>query len=261
MKKIKARNEREEKIYTKKLFLWAVISGLVSAALGIGVLVYYFVPRDKDTYILTIPPYSAIESGNGTAEIKVKREWVYSSEIPRGEIISQEPYAGARRKLKRGDSIELTVLISLGEKTERVPELSGVGAASAAAALRGLRARVRSVAIYGEGEDGAVLYTSPPADSEIKAGDTVTIFVSRHRVEQPIKVPSFCGLELAEAYRYALSLGLYIADGDTIFLNATVKEQSIPEGAFVRQGSYISFRVEYREENERGWPPKAFGAE
>lgn len=258
MKKQKIRNEKEERRYTGKLFLWAVISALLCAVLGVLVLVYYFVPKDSDTYILTVPSYVGLSDGEieDCSEINVKREWIYSSDAPKGEIISQTPNAGARRKLPHGEKYEVTVFISLGEQTEKVPDLCGVGENSAAAALRGLRARVRSVAIYGDGEDGRVLYTVPGPDSEIKAGDSVTMFVSRRRTDDPITVPDFCGLELAEAYRLALALGLYISDEEVVFLNSVVCEQSIPEGAVVRRGSYISFKSAYIDSGEREWPPR-----
>jgi len=258
MKNKKIRDEKEERRYTGRLFLWAVISALVCAALGVFVLVYYFVPRDNDTYILTVPSFVGRADGEieGDSAIEIKREWIYSGDTPKGEVISQTPYAGARRKLRIGEKYAVTVFISLGEQLGRVPDLRGVGENSAAAALRGLRARVRSVAIYGDGEDGRVLYTVPQPDSEIRAGDTVTMFVSRRRVEEPITVPDFCGLELAEAYRLALALGLYITDEEVVFLNSVVYEQSIPEGAVVKRGSYISFKtVETDEGGEREWPP------
>ncbi len=260
MKIKKTRSEKEEKRYTRRLFLWAVIAGLVCAGLLVATLVYFFVPRDSDTYILDIPTFVGKAEGEigRYSGIEIEKEWVYSTDVPKGRVISQTPYGGARRKLKSGDSYDVKIFISLGEKTERIPDLSGVGANSAAAALRGLHARVRSVAIYGDGEDGRVLYTSPRANSEIRAGDTVTMFISRQRVDKPVRVPDFCGLELAEAYRMALMSGLYIAESDTVLFDSIVQRQSIPAGSIVKRGSYISFiSDEATEENEREWPPIA----
>ncbi len=255
------KDEQAERTRTKRLFLWMIISGLVCAAIAVSVFVYFFVPRDKDINTVTIPSFLTmsekdIRSYDG---ISVKREWIYSSEVDEGKVISQKPYAGARRKVKAGRICEVTVFISLGEKTETVPQLCGVEEMSAAAALRSLGARVRRVAIYGDGEEGRVLYTSPRSGSKLKEGDTVTIFVSKSRAEEPITVPDLCGLELAEAYRRALELGLCISDGEVLFLNSVVTEQSIPQGARVKKGSYISFRTEEISDDDREWPP--FNAE
>ena len=129
---------------------------------------------------------------------------------------------------------------------------------SAAAALRAIHANIRSVPIYGGGEDGVVLYTSPSANSEIRAGDTVTMFVARQRVEGSIRVPDFIGMGLSEAYRVALSMGLFVDGDESSVLSDIVTRQSIPDGSMVRRGSYISFATsEAIEEKEREWPPVA----
>ena len=256
MRSRRKRTEGEEKRYTRRLLLWAMGTGLLCAGLLVGVLFYFFAPRDNGVYILTVPSFvGKDESDVGRySDLDIEREWIYSSSTPKGRVISQTPYGGARRKLREGEKYEVKIFVSLGDKTEKVPDLSGVSANSAAAALRALHAKVLSVAIYGEGEDGRVLYTSPPADSEIKAGDTVTMFVSRRRTEGSVEVPDLCGLELAEAYRRSFALGLLVAQSDTANLSAIVVRQSIPAGSRVRRGSYISFMIE-EEEKEREWPP------
>ena len=259
MGKQKVTDKNAEKRRTKRLFLWMIITALVCVLLFCGVFLYFFVPRDNDTFIFTVPTFvglneRSIKSGSGA---DIEREWIYSSDVERGVVISQTPYANARRKIKNGELCKVTIYVSLGEKTERLPDLSGVDELSAAAALRSMGARVRCVPIYGEDSDGCVLYTNPTVGQEIKEGDSVTVFVSRKRQSMPIKVPDFCGLELAEAYRRALSLGLCISDEDVVFLNAKVVEQSIPAGAKVKVGSYISFRVEFGDETERELPPEA----
>ncbi len=262
MKKRKILTESEEKRKTKRMFLWMIISGLVCAMLGVGVLMYFFAPRDNDTFIVTVPTFvgrndSDIELSDG---FEIEREWIYSNEVDKGVVISQEPYGGARRKIKNGQTCRVAIYISLGEKTEKLPELSGIDEVSAANALRSIGVDVRSVAIYTDGEDGCVISTRPSAGTELKVGDKVTIFVSRKREECPITVPNFCGLELGEAVSRALSLGLCVTDVDAELSDATVSAQSIPEGARVRRGSYIRFRVgysEFDEEKEREWPPDA----
>ncbi len=258
----KTTNEQLEKKKTKKLFFIMIITGSICAALGVGVLVYFFVPKDNDTYILTIPTLTGLDERQlGRYQgVSIEREWVYSSEIERGRVISQEPYAGAKRKVRPDGEYKVKIYVSLGEESGELPDLYGVELMSAAVAVRKLGASVRSVAVYDGGEDGKVVSLSPRAGTKIKAGDTVTLFVSRKRADKPVTVPNFVGLELAEAYRRALSIGLYIADEDVIFLNAAVSEQSVPEGAKVKRGSYISFRVAEKE-SEREFPPIIRGYE
>ena len=263
MGKQKVTDKNAEGKRTKRLFLWMIITGLVCVLLFCGVFLYFFMPRDNDTFIFTVPTFVGLnEQSVGTVSgADIEREWIYSSDVERGIVISQTPYANARRKIKNGDNCKITLYVSLGAKTEKLPDLSGVDEISAAAARRTIGARVRSISIYGEGEDGAVLYTSPAADTDVKEGDTVTIFVLRKRTDTPIEVPNMCGITLSEAYRRALSIGLCIADGDADISDKIVTAQSIPAGAKVKTGSYISFKTEGESEtndgetNVRGWPP------
>lgn len=252
MKKHAKNNEYIEKKQIKRLFLWAVIMALVCALTGMAVLAYFFVPRDRDIFILNVPSFVGMTEENigSHTGLVIKREWVYSDDAPRGVVISQKPYAYARRKQHAGEVCEVTVYISLGRRSEEIPDLSGVEYLSAAAALRSLGARVRSVSVYGDGEDGTVIGTSPSFGERISEGQTVTVFVNRRRVDEPVSVPDFCGADASEAVRIALSLGLCVADGE---LDGTVVAQSIPAGAIVKKGSYISFKTEVTR--GRAWPP------
>ncbi len=241
----------------KCLFFLTALSGMLCALLAVSVFVFFFVPRDKDMYILTVPKLVGLDGGNIASypDIDIEREWIYSSDTEKGRVISQEPYAGAQRKLKNGEKYKVTVFISLGEQTEMIPDLSGVGEMNAAAVLRTMGACVKIMPIYGDGADGCVLYTLPSADTEIKRGDTVTVFVSRQRAEEPVTVPELCGIRLSEAYRRALSIGLFVSSEDGEALDSIVVAQSIASGARVKKGSYISFKTEKEEINERQWPP------
>ncbi len=255
------KDEKEERRHTKRLFLYMVISALICCVLGVFVLLYFFAPVDRDTHILTVPGYVGVSEKKirPEAEIALEREWIYSDDVTQGIVISQTPYAGARRKVKDGEKYTVTVYISLGRRQEKIPELSGVEEMSAAASLRSLGVRVRSVPIYSDKGDGLVISTSPLSGSSISCGDTVTMYVSRKRVAAPVCVPDFSGLELKDACRLALEIGLFLAD-DGIYDAPCdiVIYQSIAKGALVRYGSYISFMTEngtLGEDKEREWPP------
>lgn len=256
MKKQKKSREAEKR-EIKKLFLWVVITALITVLLGISVLVYFFVPRDKDVYILTIPRLVGLSELDLVSydRVEIEREWIYSNEVERGEIISQAPYAGAKRKLRGGEKCTVTVYISLGERTQEIPDLLGVDQLSAAAALRSIGAKVKSVAIYGDGEDGVVLKTLPECGSRVREGESVTLFVSRRRQDKPVDIPDFLGMERQEAIRLALSLGLFIGDIEENGTGERISAQSIPEGSRVTVGSYISFKTGEGEAIERPWPP------
>ena len=241
MKKTKNKETRQ----IRSLVVIAVVSFATCAVFGIGMLVYFFAPRNTDAEVLTIPDLvGCVETEIPCGDcIEIEKEWIFSSDAEKGKVISQEPYAGARRKIAKGQTYCVTVFIGLGEKRECVPALSGKDQLSAAAILRSMGARVRTVSVYGNGSDGEVLDTSPMQGVKIKAGDTVTLFVSRKRVDSPVSVPDFVGMDRRDAVTLALSLGLYIGYIDESEDGDLVTSQSIPQGARVLCGSYISFKV------------------
>ena len=257
MKKREKTDKIAEKRQLKRLFLWTVVLAIFCALLAISVLLYFFAPRDYDTYILEVPSLIGLDEGSigEYDKIEINREWIYSDEAQKGIVISQTPCSGAKSKVKNGKTCAVTVYISLGVKSERIPNLLGVEQTMAAASLRSLGAMVRSVAIYGEGEDGIVLGTSPKENCEIREGDTVTLFVSRRRVLSPVTVPNFIGMEQSDAVKIALSVGLFIENVEKIGDGSCVSAQSIPDGALVRYGSYISFRTGEDGLADRDWPP------
>ena len=252
MKKHGKNNEYIEKKQIKKLFIWALIAAMACMLTGMSALAYLFVPRDGDAIIITVPSFVGVSEENIGLHsgLEIKREWVYSDDVQRGVVVSQEPYAYARRKQRAGEACEVTVYISLGERSEEIPDLSGVEYLSAAAALRSIGARVRSVSVYGDGDDGTVIGTSPSFGEKICDGQTVTVFVNRRRVDEPVSIPDFCGMDASDAVRLALSLGLFVSDGE---LDGEIVAQSIPARSKVKKGSYISFKTEAVRERE--WPP------
>lgn len=239
-------------ITNKKLFILALLSLLVPILLGIGTLAFYFAPRDRGIEVIEIPSYIGMHEDDlrDRDGILIKREWVYSSDGERGRVISQTPSPNSKRKREIGESREVTVYIGLGEKVQKIPALKGVDELSAARALREIGARVRSVAIYGDKDDGRVIGTSPTVGQKIKNGDTVTLYVARKRMNDTVVVPNFVGMRVEDAASLALSMGLLLqsdsdADGEIIM-------QSIPSGSRVPSGSYISFKV---DGGLREWPP------
>ncbi len=227
----------------KKYFFAAVISVMITVTLAVSVFVYFFVPKNDGRYTITIPDFvgKSLRGTDRIENIEVVTHWVNSEDVPEGIVISQEPYAAAKRKIREGDRYTVTLTVSLGERCETMPDVISLPYLSAAAALRSLGARVRTVAIYSQGEDGSVNDTEPKAGEALRKGDLVTLYVNRKRVEKSICVPDFCGMTLGEAMRDALSIGLYAASSEDFDGGETVTYQSIRKGSYVKKGSYILF--------------------
>ncbi len=229
----------------KKYFFAAVISVMIAAVLAVAVFVYFFVPKNDGIYTVTIPDFvgKSLSGTDRIENIEVVTNWVNSEDVPEGIVISQEPYASARRKIRDGESCTVVLTVSLGEKRELMPDLIAMPYLSAAAALRSLGARVKTVAIYSDRDDGLVSSTLPVAGTAIRQGDSVVLYVNRKRVDKSICVPDFCGMTLGEAMRYALSKGLYAVSSDDIDGDELVISQSLRKGSYVKKGSYIAFEV------------------
>ena len=184
-------------------------------------------------------------------EFEIKSRGVYS-EAPEGEIISQSPYAGAERKLASGDQCKIELWVSLGKKSNTVPDLRGYHYTSAAGILREMGVTVRVVSVFDiEAEHDTVLKTSPDIGSELHDGDRVTLFIARDRVKGSVTVGNYVGLKREDAIARLLMDGLNLGEiqiASSAKKDGRVTEQSIKEGSLVPYGTEIDLVV--NEENK-----------
>ncbi|HEV2874262.1 MAG TPA: PASTA domain-containing protein, partial [Thermoleophilaceae bacterium] len=97
------------------------------------------------------------------------------SEEPEGEVIAQDPSAGA--ELRRGSTVTITV--STGIEQVVVPDVIGIGAGDAERQLRaeGLVPVRRESEVSEPAEDGRVIDQRPGAGVELEPGREVVIIV------------------------------------------------------------------------------------
>jgi beta-lactam-binding protein with PASTA domain len=117
----------------------------------------------------------------------------YSTKVPKGSVIRQEPTADIL--LKKGDSVSLVA--SLGIHYVNVPtQLVGLTQAEAKTALRAAGLKVGAVVPRNsDAPVGQVLSTDPPSGSKVPQGSAITLFVSNAMV----KVPDVVGKDLTTA--------------------------------------------------------------
>ncbi len=166
---------------------------------------------------------------------KIKIEWVeeYSSRYGEGYVYKQSPAGG--RTVKEGQTITLTV--SLGTKYITLDNYTNMAQDDAAQALKDLGLNIlvvqnvdKSVAV------GAVIRTDPQAGSQVEAGSTVYLYVSRRQVATTTKVPDVAGLTLEDATK--------LLNSSKLTLGAVTEEYSDSVSA----GSIIRQTVEYNTE-------------
>ena len=98
-------------------------------------------------------------------------------DTPEGLVSAQSPDPGIQAD--RGSTVQIT--ISTGPNLVAVPDVTGMEAADARAALEeaGFRPRGMPQDTTDPDEEGVVLDQDPPGTTEAEPGSTVTIFVGR----------------------------------------------------------------------------------
>lgn len=97
------------------------------------------------------------------------------------------------RTVREGQNVTLTV--SLGTQYVTVPDLTNYVQADAEQQLKDLGVSVLvTQAVDTTVASGAVIRTDPAAGSQVAAGSTVVVYISRPQVATTTKVPSLIGM-------------------------------------------------------------------
>ncbi|MGW2743541.1 Stk1 family PASTA domain-containing Ser/Thr kinase [Streptomyces sp. NPDC001450] len=129
----------------------------------------------------------------------------YSDTVERGAVISTDPAAGAR--IRSNDSV--TLVVSRGPETVKVPDLQGVPLGRAQSKLKaaGLEPGMVNRAFSDSVPRGAVISTDPEAGIKRHAGSAIALLVSKGN---PVDVPDVTGDDLDEAKQELEDAGLKV---------------------------------------------------
>ena len=186
-----------------------------------------------------------------SGQITVNWEQSYSNDYAAGYVYKQSPVAG--RTVREGQSVTLTV--SLGIQSVTVPDVTNYLQADAEQQLKNLGVSVLvTQAVEPTVASGSVIRTDPAAGSQVAAGSTVVVYVSRPQVSTTAKVPSLVGLSSVNDARTLLvqnKLGL----GSTTeqYSNqpaGTILAQNPAAGSTVKVNSRVSVTVSAGPEPE-----------
>ena len=131
-----------------------------------------------------------------SGQINVTWEEEYNSNYAEGYVYKQSPVAG--RTVREGQNVTLTV--SLGTQYVTVPDLTNYVQADAEQQLKNLGVSVLvTQAVDTSVASGAVIRTDPAAGSQVAAGSTVVVYISRPQVSTTTKVPSLVGMTADDA--------------------------------------------------------------
>ena len=250
-KKKKKEKERRERSPLPAALLFSVIAVLIFCY-GAG----YFVKSVLDPYgdqkdsKLSTPYliglyYSQVIADPTYADFNiVEGEYVYNESVDAGKIIEQSPEGS--RKIEKGGTI--TVNISRGAKTFQLPEYTGQEARQVKIELE----RLGVICVEGTPEfndevpNGYVLRTEPAAGTELTAGDTVTLTVSKGPEIILVEMPNLMGRSENEALTLLEAAGL---NWDPIVYEeyegtpGQVIYQSVEALTQVEKGATVAFTV------------------
>jgi eukaryotic-like serine/threonine-protein kinase len=217
--------------------------GLLVALLVAGGIVAALLLLSADK--VTVP--NVVGAPRAEAEIALKRKGLDTdvtlkeSQRPKDSVIGQDPSGGT--EIGKGEVVTLTV--SAGPGTARVPELQGSPQSEARRTLRRLGFEVDVVREPSDTiPSNRVVGTRPAGGEELERGQTVTLVVSSGK--ERIAVPTVTGLDVEEARGRLEGAGFQVVtrrqedkDADP----GTVLGQDPPAGQSVPKGSSITLTV------------------
>ncbi|HEU4975126.1 MAG TPA: Stk1 family PASTA domain-containing Ser/Thr kinase [Baekduia sp.] len=222
-----------------KWWVALLVGLLVAGALLAGLLL---IPKQK----VRVP--GVVGSPQPEAQLALKQRGLSSDVVlresadkPKGTVIGQEP-AGGSRVTK--DTV-VTLFVSSGPGTARIPDVTGKGRKAARKQLEDLGF---DVAERGETSDevkaGHVIETRPGVGEELEKGETVLLVYSQG--PEQIAIPSVTGLSEEDARSALETLGFQVATTEQEDEDAepgTVLEQDPAARTKLPKGSKVTLTV------------------
>ena len=169
---------------------------------------------------------------NATLGYRISRD--YSDDVEEGYVISISLPSG--EKLDEGEVVAknttILIVVSDGPKTFKMPDVSGKTKEEAVDELVDLKLKVTSEYVDDEEyELDVVVKTDPEVDAEVKAGDSVTLYVSRGKEEvEEATVPKLEGKTKSQAKKALEDKGLKLGDVKMVYSDKVDKGLVISQG-------------------------------
>lgn len=189
-----------------------VIVAAVLLALGLGAGVWYI----NSGQFTEVPPLMSKTEAQARdrladAGLEVgKVERAYSDTFERGTVINSDPKSGSR--IRNNDSVGL--ILSLGPKTVKVPDLQGYPLDKARSELKeiGLEPGFVNREFSEDVTRGSVISSTPGTGTKVRSGSAVKLTVSKG---SPVDVPDVTGASPADARAELEEAGLKVTIAPT----------------------------------------------
>lgn len=196
-------------------------------------------------------------------KLRVNIAEIYSSEVPAGEVVRQDPDAGRNVKPDR----IVTIYVSKGGETIEMPDLVGLSKSAATERIQKLGLQVGSVYEKdSEKEVGTILSHDPAIGTKINRGQSIDLTVSRGQTVkalpappavEKISVPNVQNFALEIAKSNIVNSGLNVGAIDyqeSSQAEDTVISQYPAPDSQVAVGTSVDLTISYQRELPKEYP-------
>lgn len=246
----KSKKDGKFKSFIKKHKGLSIFIGLILLffiAFG-GTLTFLNLTNPKEVLLPNLVGLSKEEAQTDADESKLQLEISgeeYNQDVPEGYIISQDPKYVENYNVKEGSTIK--IVVSKGTEKTKVPKVTGMKEDEAIKALEDAKLKAEVTEETSEKvEAGYVISQEIDADTEVSAGETVKITVSKGTGIKQVKVTSVIGQTEENAKTTLTNLGLVVNvsyEEDSSKDNGVVLKQSVDSGKTVNEGTSITITV------------------
>ncbi len=192
--------EIEEEEEKEKSSIIPILAGVaVTLVVALIVLAIIFIPKflNGSTAEIACPDFvgkkyeEILENDEYVANFKFDDEWDHSDDYDFGFVYEQSEKSG--EMLKKGAKI--TLYISMGENTKRVPDVYGKSESAAKTELEANGFKTVFVEVEDEDtEKGLVVRTEPQRTEVVQENATIKVFISTGVPEKKVAVPDVTGM-------------------------------------------------------------------
>jgi beta-lactam-binding protein with PASTA domain len=199
-----------KRVFTLLLGALAMVAvALVSAFISMRLAIH-----GREAVVPTLTGLSVADASKaaGSKGLRLNLEnRFYSSDVPAGRILAQDPEPGSR--VRREWPVRITE--SLGAQRVSIPDLTGESERAATVSIRRLSLDLGAVAYFAvPGDPDVVLAQTPPVNAAGVDGPRVSLLVSDPAGAQPSAyvMPSLLGLSYSTANARASAAGLHLVE-------------------------------------------------
>ncbi len=213
----KVQEEKQEGSEEKAPIIPILAGVAVTFVVAIVALIIFFVPKFtgstgseiKCPQFIGMQQSEVIANAEFNNNFKLTFKSDYNSEYPVGVIYNQSQPAD--RNLKKNATI--TLYVSMGSKTLKVPDVSGSTETYAINQLKAEGFKVKTARIADENvEKDLIVKTDPAIGSSVAEGTEITIFISDGPPTIYVTVPNVVTYELEDAKRMITAAGFVVGE-------------------------------------------------